>query len=92
MYYERKTVTPEKLEADLKALEGFQAKAEELKAKTIELRKVLAEEFMAFADENLRDYDYHREINDAVSNFTYTSGLDFYEPEVNFWLPSNIGC
>ncbi|USV41027.1 hypothetical protein [Xanthomonas phage BUDD] len=89
--------TQEKIDRDKRALARMQKRADEIKAKTRDLKRELGKDLMAYAETNLRPYSYGKAgIEDAVDNIVRTAHLDEYDPDDDnygsFWLPSNFGC
>lgn len=84
-------VDPQVQAADLAKLKELTEKAEVIKTKIRELKSGLVDEFMEFQPA-LTKYQYNREINNAVYDFSDTLGVHDYDSSYNFWLPSNIGC
>jgi hypothetical protein len=85
-------VQPEVQAQDMARLAELTAKAEEIKAKVLELKKGLVAEFMEFSESQLGKYEYCSAINNAVYEFQNTLNIYEYEDGIDFWLPSNIGC
>ncbi|WEM34440.1 hypothetical protein [Xanthomonas phage X1] len=88
--------TQEKIDRDRRALARMQKRADDIKAKTRDLKRELGEDLMKYAEENLRPYSYGKAgIEDAVDKIVNTANLNDYDYEdgySGFWLPSNFGC